>query len=379
MPSQPIIDVDCHHTWARNSDLVPYMPKEWHDYFAVTEPELPSHGRMCGPLTKYPAPDGLSIRPETWPDAGMPGSSYELMCEQHLDPNKISRVLLTWGFGLNPGMYNANASVVMCRAANDFMLDYWFGQNDDRLYGSLYVPVAAPTEAAKEIHRLASHPRVSAVIAATNPFHKAAGHPVYHPIYEAAVEHDLPVILHLGSDLDTFGSWQAAGLPTTKAEYAGINQPAHHHLASLISEGVFEKFPTIRFLFNEYGSSWIPWILWELDSRIDLLRRENPTLQRLPSEYFREHVWVDTQPLLGEGDSVAMIELLESFGGMDDRLCYAGDYPHWDFEWPQHVAPRLPRPWRPKVMAENAARLFGWSMDEVRAVSAVHGRERAAA
>jgi hypothetical protein len=110
-----------------------------------------------------------------------------------------------------------------------------------------------------------------------------------------------------------------------------------------------------------------------------VLRRENPTLRRLPSEYFREHVWVDTQPLLGEGDSVSMIELLESFGGMEDRLCYAGDYPHWDFEWPQHVAPRLPKPWRPKVMAENAARLFGWSMDDVRASAASRERQRAAA
>src|SRR4029077_6958556 len=103
--------------------------------------------------------------------------------------------------------------------------------------------------------------------------------------------------------------------------------------------------------------------LWALDSRYAVLKREHPELRRLPSEYFREHIWSSTQPFVGEADPERVIHLLDAFGGMDDRLCYSSDYPHWDSEWPQHVAPRLPKSWRAKVMGENAARLFGWPVD----------------
>ena len=43
------------------------------------------------------------------------------------------------------------------------------------------------------------------------------------------------------------GSLTAAGQPTTKAEYyTTLEQPAMHHLTSLLCEGVFEKFPNLR-------------------------------------------------------------------------------------------------------------------------------------
>jgi predicted TIM-barrel fold metal-dependent hydrolase len=140
-----------------------------------------------------------------------------------------------------------------------------------------------------------------------------------------------------------------------------------HHLTSLLAEGVFEKFPGLNVLLNEYGSAWMPSLLWSLDSRYPILRVENPALRRLPSEYFHEHIWASTQPFAIEADPRKVVRLLETLGGMDERLCYASDYPHWDAEWPHHVSPRLPASWRTKVMGENACRLFGWPVAEVKA------------
>jgi predicted TIM-barrel fold metal-dependent hydrolase len=369
MATSPIIDCDVHHTWGSDAVLLEYMAPEWRDYFVGSGVSAParSYGRLHPPHLRYPGINGSAMRPEaTPPVGGFPGSHYETLRDQHLNPHKISRALLTWNYGLHPGVYNAAASVALCRAANDFTVDYWLGQEDDRLRGTICVPVAVPEEAAKEVHRIASHTRMVAVIVAANPFHKPLGHPVYHQIYAAAAEYGLPIIAHLGSESFTNGSYAAGGLPTTKAEYYTLGeQPAMHHLSSLLVEGVFEKFPNLRFLFNEYGFLWMPWVLWGLDSRYEILRRESPYLRRRPIEYFREHVWSSTQPLAGEADPERVLELLEAFGGMEEKLCYASDYPHWDTEWPQHVTPRLPRAWRPKVMGENAARLFGWSLDEL--------------
>jgi predicted TIM-barrel fold metal-dependent hydrolase len=369
MAGTPIVDVDVHHTWATDAVLSEYMAPEWRDYFYAGSPVAPprSYGRIHPPHLRYPAINGSAMRPEARPPGGgFPGSDYETLRDQHLDPHGITRALLTWNYGLHPGLHHAAASVPLCRAANDFSVDYWLGQGDERLYTTVCVPVGVPDEAAKEIYRLAGNPHIAGIAMSANVFHRPFGSPVYHPIYAAAAECELPIVIHVGSESASNGAWTAGGLPTTKAEYyTTLEQPAMHHLTSLLAEGVFEKFPNLRFLFNEYGFMWMPWVLWGLDSRQDVLRRENPYLKRLPSEYFRDHVWVGTQPIAGEAETSRVIELLEAFGGFEDKLCYSSDYPHWDTEWPQHVTPRVPKHWRPKVMAENAATLFGWSMDDL--------------
>jgi predicted TIM-barrel fold metal-dependent hydrolase len=50
-----------------------------------------------------------------------------------------------------------------------------------------------------------------------------------------------------------------------------------------------------------------------------------------------------------------MLEQLD----MNDRLMFATDYPHWDFDSPAQAFPvKLPSDLRHKIMAENARRLY---------------------
>ena len=44
--------------------------------------------------------------------------------------------------------------------------------------------------------------------------------------------------------------------------------------------------------------------------------------------------------------------------GAPDSLCFASDYPHWDFD-DQGFMLKLPEAWRAKVRHENAAELYG--------------------
>jgi uncharacterized protein len=50
-------------------------------------------------------------------------------------------------------------------------------------------------------------------------------------------------------------------------------------------------------------------------------------------------------------------------GGIDDMLCFATDYPHWDLDDPTFIASRIPRAWWPKVFYRNAAKVYGWQDD----------------
>ena len=58
--------------------------------------------------------------------------------------------------------------------------------------------------------------------------------------------------------------------------------------------------------------------------------------------------------------------------GAPDILCFASDYPHWDFDDPAFMLKRLPEAWRERVMHENAAALYGERLGLVRGVTDWH-------
>jgi predicted TIM-barrel fold metal-dependent hydrolase len=354
-----IIDVDVHHSWASDAELVEYLPEHWREFVATAGPgsTLSHPGAM-----NFTLHGGSNKRLDSFPPSGRPpAADYNWTCRQVLDPLNVERALLTFDVGMQSGMTNPYLSVALCRAANDWSLDHWLDGRDDRLRGTILVPTELPHEAAKEIRRLAGHPRLAAVLLVVNAIGRPFGHPFYDPIYEAAVEVGLPVASHVGSDLAARGRQTAGGNPGSRLEQFVTNdQGGMHHASSLITHGVFEKFPELKFLLTEWGFTWVPWLLWNLDAQFDVLRRENPVVRSLPSETFREHVFLSTQPFDHTGDPRQMIELLEAFGGMEDILVFATDYPHWDGDEPTHVAARMPPGWHRKVFHDNAARLFGW-------------------
>jgi hypothetical protein len=79
--------------------------------------------------------------------------------------------------------------------------------------------------------------------------------------------------------------------------------------------------------------------------------------------------WFRGQPYFGlpgyswspehtDGHDELLWEMLEA-AGAPDVLCFASDYPHWDFDDPAFMLKRLPEAWRERVLRENAAALYG--------------------
>ena len=131
------------------------------------------------------------------------------------------------------------------------------------------------------------------------------------------------------------------------------------HLVSLLVHGVFERLPTLRVLLIEGGIAWLPGILWRLDTNWRGLRSEIPWLDRKPSEVARDHVRFSTQPLEHtDGEDRLLFEMLEA-AGAPEILCFASDYPHWDFDDPAFMLRRLPQAWREAVLHRNAEALYG--------------------
>ena len=181
------------------------------------------------------------------------------------------------------------------------------------------------------------------------------GNPFLHPIYEACNEFGLPFNFHVGgADGGAYGGSYSVGKPTSFMEYhTGFTIPAQHHTISLVSEGVFVKYPKVRVVFNEFGVAWLPFIMWRMDMEYRAGREDVPWLTQLPSKYIREHVRFSTQPLEVPENPQDLVKLLSVMDG-DSILMFASDYPHWDFDSPQHVLRGFPEDWKRKILWDNA-------------------------
>lgn len=376
MKHEPIIDTDVHHSWRSEAELRPYLPQPWRDLATgtpfgggqrITAPYRFSYRRRYG-----------GVRIEAYPPNGeKPGSKYSVIRDQLLERYNVERALLTFDTALNNGLPNPYYAQAIVRAINDWNIDHWLSIPDERLVSAVLIPAQFPREGAQEIRRVGEHPRIVAALLGWNALSKPLGHQIYHPIYEAAAEMGLPIVLHTAAGEHAWGPTQfnAGGLPGNYFEMDNVfTHPMLHHLASFIVHGVFEKYPKLKVLSLECGLSWIPWLIWNLDDHYRVLKRESPLLKRLPSEYFRDHVRFSTQPLELSPERAQLIQVLEAFGGIDDMLCFSTDYPHWDADDPRYVGGRLPRSWRRKVFYENARQLFRWPAGAVPGVELAEAR-----
>src|SRR5215213_2453152 len=108
-------------------------------------------------------------------------------------------------------------------------------------------------------------------------------------------------------------------------------------LVSLVLEGVFERYPKLKMVMIEAGFGWAPSLGWRLDKNFERLHSEVPYLKRKPSEYIRDHIWWTTQPMEDPERRDHLFETIEWIGW--DKLLFATDYPHWDFDEPSRVLP----------------------------------------
>jgi hypothetical protein len=128
-------------------------------------------------------------------------------------------------------------------------------------------------------------------------------------------------------------------------------------LASLVIEGVPERFPRLKIVFIEGGFGWIASTMWRMDQHFERFRDEIPHLKRRPSEYVREHFWNTTQPI-DEPDEARHLRSLIDWVGVD-RLLFSSDYPHWDFDDPRFAFKTpLSEAERLKIFNGNARALY---------------------
>ncbi|WP_127582601.1 amidohydrolase family protein [Paenibacillus koleovorans] len=344
-----VIDCDVHNALSSHMDLLPYLEEPWRSRVA---------GSGLGLLySGYYSPIGVGRKDASPPGGGAPGTDPDFVIQQLIDPYKMEYAILTSNlFQLSVG-HEPDFAAAACSAYNDYLIDTWL-RRDSRFRGSILVATQDPLLAAREIDRVGPHPGMVQVIM-SSATRMPLGQRFYHPIYEAAARHNLPVALHPGAE----GAGQAnpptaVGYPSWYIEWhTCLSQTFMAQLVSLVCEGVFEKFPTLRFVLVEGGVAWLPHLMWRLDKNYMALRAQVPWLKRLPSEYIRDHVFLTTQPIEEPNQPKHLRSIFEMIDA-EHILLYSSDYPHWDFDSPDPILGWLSPEARHRIFYENARQLY---------------------
>jgi predicted TIM-barrel fold metal-dependent hydrolase len=343
------IDTDVHNDLPSFDELREFLPDVWHDWLDDDGPQFAARayantgsGRMEDAVREE---DGLCAGDPAW------------VVQQLLEKYQIDVGILTGTLFALGVQNNARFCAAIARAYNDWTLEKWVRPRDC-FKGSIVVTTQDPDAAVSEIHRLGDDPGMVQVLfpgTARIPY----GNQYYWPIYRAAVEHGLPIGIHISDSLGIANPQTSVGYPSTYLEYhTDHSLSMMAHCISLVAEGAFEEFPSLRFVFIEGGVCWAPYVMWRLDRLYPALRAEAPRLKRLPSEYVLNHCYFSTQPIEEPANPRHLLEMFTMLRA-ERTVLFASDYPHWDFDNIQTAFGPLPATLKRRILVENALDLYG--------------------
>ncbi|NHN34119.1 amidohydrolase family protein [Paenibacillus agricola] len=334
--------IDCDvHVYPVNADAIKvYLDQPWKHRFGIRKNML--YKNPLKPTDKNP------------PSGGEAGTDPVFLREQLINQNGIAHAILFPRANVTAN-HDPDYSTAVASAYNNWLADTWLNKNnDDGVFkGSITISHQDPYAAAKEIDRWAGHPHFVQVLAdsgARAPF----GQRQYYPIYEACARNGLPLAIHPGSDGMGINQLVSQGYPSHYLEYyTGFSFAMQSHLVSLLTEGVFERFPDFRVVITEGGVTWLPALMWRLDMEYKGLRSEIPSVKRIPSEYLREHVRFTSQPLERPRNDQDLLEVLDMMDA-EHLLMFSSDYPDSNFESVEAAFPKMSESMEKRIFFENA-------------------------
>jgi uncharacterized protein len=171
--------------------------------------------------------------------------------------------------------------------------------------------------------------------------------PRWDPLWQAAIDLKLPLSFHIltGSGNIAEGAFRGPKMNS----FLGIIRGCQDIVGTMIFGGVFDRVPDLKIVCVEADAGWVPHWMYRADHAIERHRNwlGSGDLQRKPSEYFREHVYVTFQD-----DWVAFqtAHLMNH-----ERLLWASDHPHSDATFPNSQ----------QVLAEQTAHLSAQVRDHI--------------
>lgn len=249
---------------------------------------------------------------------------------------------------------------------NDWQTE-WASADSRRLLPITSLPFWDVNAAVKEVRRCAAkgHKGILFTGEPQSLGQPLLGDPHWNPLWEVAVELDLPLSFHIGS-----GNMELGLLQTKIAAYgrmAAFTELSVDiflrngiQLNDLIMSGVLARYPKIKFISVESGIGWIPFALEALDYQFkgNDVAEEHPEFDLLPSEYFARNVYACYW-----FEQTAPRRLIDKVGA--DNILFETDFPHPTSLFGDEVHARIKgglsdceESVRRKILWENGQKLY---------------------
>ena len=255
------------------------------------------------------------------------------------------------------------------RSFNRWLEEDWGFGADGRIIGVPLMSLMDPDQAAEELERLLKAGARTFYLRPGPIYGRSPADLAYDRFWGLVNEAAIPVIFHIG-DCDATslelnsGAWgEKTNPPIHRMSpfqwYASHgDRPIMDTYAALLFHNLFGRFPKIRAVSIELGSTWVDWFLTAIDkayrNTLDF-KSAYGKLPAKPSEIFKEHIWIT--PYFEED----IVGLTKRIGV--EHVLFGSDFPHSEgVERPIQFASRLEgmngadvR----KIMRTNSANLFG--------------------
>ncbi len=313
-------------------------------------------------LTQGALPMGLIAAAGKRPEDIRPSGRFEEWHRGGWDPE--ARLADQDRDGVRAEVLYPTVGLVLCRhpdldykqacmhAYNRWLAEYC-SAHPDRLLGVGQTAVRTPADGIEDLRGIKAL-GLRGVLLPSRPGEADWDSPIYDELFEAAIALRLPVSFHILTDPQD--AFPKRGPVMNFA--VGIIRSNQDLLAMLVYGGVFERHPRLRVVCVEADASWAPHWMHRMDHYYERHRyMRTLELARLPSEYFREHVYLTFQD---DWPAFGMMGLLNP-----RRLMWANDFPHSDSTWPwsrellARHATHLSEAERDLVLHDNAAALYG--------------------
>jgi len=221
----------------------------------------------------------------------------------------------------------------LAAAHNRGMID--FCSVDERLLPVCYVPLVSIERAADVARSALDAGAAALMVASACPPTHSPSHIGLDPVWAMAEEAGVPIVFHVGGEGRPMPmAYFENGLPPVpdfhggdgnfrSISYMSIPYPVMQTLAVLVIDGVFMRFPRLKWGAIELGATWLPGLMRNLDSSAEAFHRNEERLQRLdlrPSEYLQRQLRVTPYPHEDAG------WVIRECG--EDVAMFSSDYPH---------------------------------------------------
>jgi predicted TIM-barrel fold metal-dependent hydrolase len=262
------------------------------------------------------------------------------------------------------------ATHAVVHALNQWMHEHWSFNYEGRIFATPVITLPIVDRAIEELEWVVERgAKLVLIRPAPVPGYEATRSfalPEFDPFWQKVVEADIAVGMHSSDDGMTkyLNTWEGRkdGEFLAFAQWTAFQQLIHHQkrgifdaMGSAVAHGLFTRFPQLRFLPVENGSSWVRPLLETFEHEYD----HNPHLyEEDPVMVFKRNIWVHP---FHEEDPVGLAEILGA-----DRVVFGSDYPH-----PEGLAD--PVSWVDQLQGlphDDIAKIMGGNLAEVLKVPA---------